>query len=104
MQRFQKDFEGCRIIKLEQNYRSTKTILAAANSVIAKNQERLSKELWTEGEEGDLITVTGAYDEYEEAQNIVNKITAWKIQGGSYSDAAVLYRSNAQSRVIEAAL
>ena len=104
MQRFQKDFEGCRVIKLEQNYRSTKTILAAANSVIAKNQERLSKELWTEGEEGDLITVTGAYDEYEEAQNIVNKITAWKTQGGSYSDAAVLYRSNAQSRVIEEAL
>ena len=104
MQRFQKDFEGCRIIKLEQNYRSTKTILAAANSVIAKNQERLSKELWTEGEKGELIAVTGAYDEYEEAQNIVNKITTWKTQGGSYSDAAVLYRSNAQSRVIEEAL
>ncbi|SVC40005.1 uncharacterized protein METZ01_LOCUS292859, partial [marine metagenome] len=104
MQRFQQDFAGCRLIKLEQNYRSTKTILAAANAVIANNQQRLSKELWTEGEQGELITVTGAYDEYEEAQNIVSKITSWKTQGGNLSDAAVLYRSNAQSRVIEEAL
>jgi len=104
MLRFQKDFKGCRLIKLEQNYRSTKTILAAANTVIANNQQRLSKELWTEGEEGELITVTSAYDEYEEAQNIVNKIISWKTQGGKLSDVAVLYRSNAQSRVIEEAL
>jgi DNA helicase-2/ATP-dependent DNA helicase PcrA len=104
MQRFQKDFGGCRIIKLEQNYRSTKTILTAANAIIANNQQRLSKELWTEGEEGEPIAITSAYDEYEEAQNIVNKIITWKTQGGSLSDAAVLYRSNAQSRVIEEAL
>jgi len=104
MQRFQKDFKGCRLIKLEQNYRSTKTILTAANAIIANNQERLSKELWTQGEQGEPIAVTGAYDEYEEAQNIVNKIITWKTQGGSLSDAAVLYRSNAQSRVIEEAL
>jgi len=104
MQRFQKDFAGCRLIKLEQNYRSTKTILAAANAVIANNQQRLSKELWTEGEQGEPITVTSAYDEYEEAQNIVSKITSWKTQGGSLSDTAVLYRSNAQSRVLEEAL
>ena len=90
MQRFQKDFEGSRIIKLEQNYRSTKTILTAANARIANNQQRLSKELWTEGEEGDPIAVTSAFDEYEEAQNIVNKIITWKTERGNLSDAADL--------------
>ena len=102
--KYQKDFPGTRIVKLEQNYRSTGTILKAANAIIANNSSRLSKELWTEGSDGDLIHLYGAYNERDEADFIIGKIQDWVKQGNLRAEAAVLYRSNAQSRVFEEAL
>src|SRR5699024_8193139 len=85
----------------EQNYRSTGTILGAANELIRHNPERLGKELWTQGADGEPIDVYAAYNEYDEAQYVVTQIQAWLDEGGARSDVAVLYRSNAQSRVLE---
>ncbi|MGI9238867.1 MAG: DNA helicase II [Woeseiaceae bacterium] len=102
--RFQKDFPGTTIVKLEQNYRSTATILNAANAVIANNSSRLGKSLWTEGAEGEAIRVYSAYNERDEADFVIGRLRDWIEQGNARSDSAVLYRSNAQSRVLEEGL
>lgn len=104
IQQFDKDYQGSATIRLEQNYRSTGNILKAANAVIANNRERLGKELWTEDEDGDPIQLYNAFNERDEASYLVNQIRKWVNDGGQRSDCAVLYRSNAQSRVIEEAL
>lgn len=101
---FQKDFAGAELIKLEQNYRSTKTILHAANSVIANNQGRLGKELFTEGDEGELISVYSAFNEQDEARYIAALVESWVRDGRLRAEMAILYRSNAQSRTLEEAL
>ncbi len=102
--RFQKDFPGTRVVKLEQNYRSTATILNAANAVIANNSSRLGKNLWTEGAEGECIRVYSAYNERDEADFVIGRLRDWIEQGNARADAAILYRSNAQSRVLEEGL
>jgi DNA helicase-2/ATP-dependent DNA helicase PcrA len=104
IQRFLTDYEGAQTIRLEQNYRSTANILKAANSVIANNAERLGKELWTEGAEGDPISLYAAFNEVDEARFVVGRLKDWKEKGGLLADCAILYRSNAQSRVLEEAL
>ncbi|GAB4290676.1 MAG: DNA helicase II [Methylophaga sp.] len=104
IQQFDKDYQGAMTIRLEQNYRSTGNILKAANAVIANNSERLGKELWTEGEDGRPIQIYNAFNERDEASYLVGQIQQWVENGGRRSDCAVLYRSNAQSRVIEEAL
>jgi DNA helicase-2/ATP-dependent DNA helicase PcrA len=102
--RFQKDFPGTSVIKLEQNYRSTATILNAANAVIANNDSRMGKKLWTEGADGEMIRVYSAFNERDEADFIVGRLKDWSDKGNPRADAALLYRSNAQSRVLEEAL
>ena len=102
--RFQKDFPGTTVVKLEQNYRSTGTILNAANAVIANNSARLGKNLWTDGGEGEPIRVYAAYNERDEADFVIARLRDWIEQGNVRADAAVLYRSNAQSRVLEEGL
>lgn len=104
LQRFSKDFPGAKVIRLEQNYRSSGTILKAANALISQNSDRMGKNLWTEGKEGDLITVYAAFNETDEAFFIVNRIRELKQTDYTLREMAVLYRSNAQSRVIEEAL
>ncbi len=101
---FEHTFENARVIRLEQNYRSTKTILAAANDVIVNNKQRKGKTLWTQNEEGEKITLHTAYDEREEAMHIARTILDEVAKGASFGDIAVLYRMNAQSNVIENAL
>ena len=101
---FQKDFPGTTVVKLEQNYRSTGTILNAANAVIANNAERLGKNLWTEGEEGEPIKVYSAYNERDESDFVIARLRDWIDHGNLRADAAILYRSNAQSRVLEESL
>jgi ATP-dependent DNA helicase UvrD/PcrA len=103
LQQFQKDFPGTQVVRLEQNYRSTGNILAAANGLITHNQGRLGKELWTEDHDGPPVRVFAGFDERDEAEFVVDKITAWVEHGGQRADIAVLYRSNAQSRVFEEA-
>ena len=99
---FEKDYPEARTIKLEQNYRSTGNILAAANAVIENNKNRKDKELWTENTEGEKITSYLACDERDEAQFITTTIMKQKtIFQASYGDIAVLYRTNAQSRALE---
>ena len=102
--RFQKDFPSTSVVKLEQNYRSTATILDAANAVIANNASRLGKNLWTDGAEGEPIKVYAAYNERDESDFILGRLRDWIDQGNLRADAAVLYRSNAQSRVLEEGL
>ncbi|MCH8099151.1 MAG: DNA helicase II [Proteobacteria bacterium] len=104
IQRFQKDFPGTRVIKLEQNYRSTATILNAANALIANNRSRMGKNLWTEGSVGETIKVYSAYNERDEADFVIGRLRDWIAQGNARADAAILYRSNAQSRVLEEGL
>lgn len=104
IQRFTTDFPKSRTIKLEQNYRSTGTILSAANSLIDHNVGRLGKKLWTDGSEGDPIRLYAAYNEIDEARFIVERIKQWSGEGNLLCEAAILYRSNAQSRVLEEAL
>jgi len=99
--RFQKDFTNTRVIRLEQNYRSTATILKAANAVIDNNAERMGKQLWTEGHDGEPIKLYTAYNEQDEARYVVDCIEDHVDKGGMRSDVAILYRSNAQSRVFE---
>jgi DNA helicase-2/ATP-dependent DNA helicase PcrA len=91
------------LYKLEQNYRSTGTILKAANALIANNAGRLGKTLWTSGEEGERVKLYAAFNERDEADFIVNRIRDWIDRGGARREVAVLYRSNAQSRVFEEA-
>lgn len=102
--KFTQDFPNTQIIRLEQNYRSTATILAAANSVIAYNSERMGKKLWTDGEQGEPIVLYAAFNEIDEARFIVERVRDWEAQGNTRKEVAILYRSNAQSRVIEEAL
>ncbi|MFO7593210.1 MAG: DNA helicase II [Pseudomonadota bacterium] len=101
---FQQDLSEVQLIRLEQNYRSTSTILNAANALIAHNSDRLGKELWTEGEEGDPIKLYTAFNELDEARFVVDRIGDWVARGHRREQAAILYRSNAQSRVLEEAL
>lgn len=98
---FDKDYGSAELIRLEQNYRSTGTILQAANALIDKNSGRLGKNLWTDGGEGAPITLYNAYNETDEARFIVETIIDYASDGGQREDCAILYRSNAQSRVIE---
>jgi len=102
--RFQKDFPSTTVIKLEQNYRSTATILNAANAVIANNSSRMGKNLWTDGAEGESIKVYAAYNERDESDFVIGRLRDWIDQGNLRADAAILYRSNAQSRVLEEGL
>ncbi|MCX3307543.1 DNA helicase II [Pantoea vagans] len=104
IQRFLLDFPGAETIRLEQNYRSTNNILKAANALIANNNGRLGKELWTEGSDGEPISIYCAFNELDEARFVVNRIKVWMENGGALNDCAILYRSNAQSRVLEEAL
>jgi len=101
---FPNDFTNTSTFRLEQNYRSTGTILNAANALIAHNADRLGKNLWTAGQDGSPIRLYGAFNELDEARYVVEQIQAWIEQGGARSDCALLYRSNAQSRVLEEAL
>ncbi len=104
IQRFTDDFKHAKTIKLEQNYRSTGTILKAANVLIANNPSRLGKELWTDGADGELIKVYSGYNEVDEARFICDRIRDAVAGGMAHSKIAVLYRSNAQSRVLEEAM
>ncbi|MGI2261605.1 DNA helicase II [Shewanella sp. GXUN23E] len=104
LHKFLTDFPGAETIRLEQNYRSTGNILNASNELIANNPDRLGKKLWTEGKDGEPISVYCAFNEMDEARFIVGRIMDWQDKGGMLSECAILYRSNAQSRVLEEAL
>ncbi len=101
--RFCKDFPGAITTRLEQNYRSTGAILKAANALIDHNSGRLGKNLWTEGGDGERVVVYAGFNDLDESRYIVNRTHEWQRSGNRLSDVAVLYRSNAQSRVIEEA-
>jgi DNA helicase-2/ATP-dependent DNA helicase PcrA len=104
MQDFRRHFPAARLLRLEQNYRSTGNILAAANAVIAHNPERLGKNLWTQGAEGEPLRVYAAFNEVEEARFAVERIRRFVEQGHRRSECALLYRTTAQSRLLEEAL
>ncbi len=101
---FRDDFAQVQVVRLEQNYRSTGTILKAANALIGNNADRLGKELWTAGEEGEPIRVYSGYNDLDEARFIAERVQDWVDGGGSPDEVGVLYRSNAQSRVLEEAM
>ena len=101
---FEEQFEGAAVIRLEQNYRSTKTVLDAANSIISNNMGRKEKSLWTNGEQGEKIIWYKAADENDEANFIVKTVKADYEKHGSYSRNSILYRMNAQSNIVERAL
>lgn len=101
---FEKDFPKATVIKLEQNYRSTKNVLNAANEVIAKNKSRKGKKLWSEGENGELIRTFVGYDEEDEARFIRQQIQRCIAEGIQLKESAIFYRTNAQSRALEEAL
>jgi len=103
LNQFRRDYPQAVLYKLEQNYRSTGTILKAANALIANNAGRLGKNLWTSGADGDRVKLYAAFNERDEADFVVNRIRAWVDGGGARREVAVLYRSNAQSRVFEEA-
>ena len=102
LRRYTRDFKDVRTVRLERNYRSTATILKAANAVIAHNASRFSKKLWTRGEQGAPVRLFAAYNEWDEANHVVSRVRSQAAD--SLRDLAVLYRSNAQSRVFEEAL
>lgn len=104
IQQFTKDFSNASTVRLEQNYRSTSNILTAANGLIDQNMSRLGKELWTDMGDGDPIQLYAGYNEIDEARYIVERLKSWSDSGNLYSESAILYRSNAQSRVLEEAL
>ncbi len=104
IRQFCDDFPDAETIRLEQNYRSTASILKAANALIANNQGRLGKELWTEGGDGEPIGLYAAFNEHDEARYVVEGIERALKEGLAHSEIAILYRSNAQSRVLEEAL
>ena len=104
IQRFATDFDDTLNIRLEQNYRSTGHILRAANALIANNQARLGKELWTDGADGEPLSLYAAINEFDEARFVVARIRDGVRNGLQRAHMAILYRSNAQSRVIEEAL
>ena len=101
MAQLQKDFTGTKVVRLEQNYRSTGNILKAANAVIDLNPDRMGKNLWTEGDDGEPIRVYGALDELDEGRFVIDRIEAWQHLGRRRDSIGILYRSNAQSRVFE---
>lgn len=101
---FEKDYPESKVVLLEENYRSTKTVLQAANEVIENNRNRRPKKLWTQNAQGDLITYYRARDEGDEAIYVASQIDQHHREGKPYKDFAVLYRTNAQSRTIEEAL
>nr|WP_072514073.1 UvrD-helicase domain-containing protein [Ndongobacter massiliensis] len=101
---FEKDYPRAKTILLEQNYRSTKRILQASNTLIACNEERKKKNLWTSNPEGDAILYRRAHSEFEEAQIVLQWMEQERYRGRKYADMAVLYRTNAQSRPFEEAL
>ena len=101
IQQFSKDIPNTQIVRLEQNYRSTGTILKAANALIANNSQRMGKELWTKGEDGDKIALFAAFNEQDEARFVTDRIDELLRDDYRRSDIGVLYRSNAQSRVLE---
>ncbi|KZN32032.1 DNA-dependent helicase [Pseudoalteromonas luteoviolacea S2607] len=103
IKRFLQDFDAD-TIRLEQNYRSTATILKASNALIQNNSERMGKSLWTEGNQGEPISIYAAFNELDEARFTVDKIKSWLQDGNALTDCAILYRNNAQSRVLEEAL
>ncbi|MGO3832464.1 MAG: ATP-dependent helicase [Microbacteriaceae bacterium] len=98
---FERDFGGAEVIKLEQNYRSTQTILSAANAVIGNNFDRQDKKLWTDMGEGEKITGFTGYSQHDEARFIAEEIAEQYVKGTAYSDMAVFYRTNAQTRALE---
>jgi DNA helicase-2/ATP-dependent DNA helicase PcrA len=99
--RFSKDYPAAKLFRLEQNYRSTGIILKAANALISNNTGRLGKNLWTEGKDGERVRLYAAFNERDEAEFVMHRIREWTNQGGARRDVAILYRSNAQSRVFE---
>ncbi len=103
LNQFRRDYPQAVLYKLEQNYRSTGTILKAANALIANNAGRLGKTLWTSGDDGERVKLYAAFNERDEADFVVNRIRDWVERGGARREVAVLYRSNAQSRVFEEA-
>jgi len=104
IERFTREFEDAQTIRLEQNYRSTANILNAANQLISNNNNRLGKELWTDDKAGEKISVYSAFNEIDEARFIAGRIKQWRDDGGKLDEVAILYRSNAQSRLLEEAL
>lgn len=104
IQRFLHDYPKAETIRLEQNYRSTGHILNAANALIANNDNRLGKNLWTESGDGDPVDIYCAFNEIDEARFVAAQIKQWQENHGDFNECAVLYRSNSQSRVIEEAL
>ena len=104
IQQFTRHYPGAITVRLEQNYRSTGTILAASNAVIARNNTRLGKELWTGQGDGEPVYLYQAFNDLDEAHFAVERICKWVDEGGLRSECAILYRSNAQSRVLEDAL
>ena len=104
IQRFADDFGGAEVVRLEQNYRSTGVILNAANAVIANNSERLGKKLWTEGEGGEPVSLYAGFNEVDEARFVVERMESYLSRNYRRRDLAILFRSNAQSRVLEESL
>jgi len=104
IEQFTTEFEDTKTIRLEQNYRSTANILNAANQLISNNNNRLGKELWTDDKAGEKISIYTAFNEIDEARFIAGRIKQWRDDGGKLDDVAILYRSNAQSRLMEEAL
>ncbi|WP_462170732.1 DNA helicase II [Pseudoalteromonas xiamenensis] len=102
IRQFLEDFDA-HTIRLEQNYRSTATILKASNALISNNAERMGKSLWTDGVDGEPISIYAAFNELDEARFVVGKIKTWLQGGNALQECAVLYRSNAQSRILEEA-
>jgi DNA helicase-2/ATP-dependent DNA helicase PcrA len=104
LHQFRRNYPDVQMFRLEQNYRSTGNILAAANGLIAQNSGRLGKNLWTSGDKGEPVRLYSAYNERDEANFVVERIREWTAKGGNRRDCAILYRSNAQSRAFEEAM
>jgi DNA helicase-2/ATP-dependent DNA helicase PcrA len=101
VQHFRRDFADVQTVKLEQNYRSTGNILDAANALIANNEDRMGKKLWTAGEQGAPITLYAAYNEQDEARYVVEQVEQWLAKGRRADEVAIVYRTTAQSRLFE---
>lgn len=101
---FRNQYPGCRIFKLERNYRSTQNIVNAANSLIHKNKEQIRKNVYSEKEKGNKVLLLSAYSDYEEGYIVAGKINEMRMRHYQYADFAILYRTNAQSRILEEAL
>jgi DNA helicase II / ATP-dependent DNA helicase PcrA len=104
LHKYRSDFPQAQLIRLEQNYRSTSAILDAANALISNNTGRMGKTLWTQGPAGEPVKLYAAFNERDEAEFVVTRILEWSQRGGLRREAAILYRSNAQSRTFEEAL